>query len=170
MSPGRGIERIISAFEEIDSAKHLVLMGYGVMEQAVRDAAERHPNIHFQPAVPPEAVQAYTSSADAGICLIENTCLSYYYSLPNKLFEYLMCGLPVLINDMPEQRRIVQQYDCGWVVPESPGQTRALIESLDRDALEARKAGASRAGQSFDWVKESKQLLDMYVALAGAKD
>lgn len=170
LSPGRGIERIIEAFEAVDAGKHLVLMGYGVLEERVRDAADREPNIHFQPAVPPEMVQRFTGSADVGICLIENTCLSYYYSLPNKLFEYLMCGLPVIINDMPEQRRIVTQYECGWIAPESMQQMRTLLESIDRDALESKKAGALRAGQGLSWDDESERLIEMYAELVGKKD
>jgi glycosyltransferase involved in cell wall biosynthesis len=170
LSPGRGIGQIIETFRELGPGKHLVLMGYGVLEKQAREAAEQHGNIHFQPAVPPEAVQTYTSSADVGICLIENTCLSYYYSLPNKLFEYLMCGLPVLVNDLPEQRRIIEEYDCGWIAPESSAQTRELISSIGRDAVETMAAGALRAGRSFSWTAESKRLLEMYTELAGNRD
>ena len=166
LCPGRGIEVLLEIFAELDERRHLVLMGYGILEEQVRYAVSRSPNIHFQPAVPPSKVLYYTASADIGLCLIENTCLSYYYSLPNKLFEYLLSGLPVLVNDMPEQRSIVEHYECGWVVPESRGQQAELIESIDMTAFELRKAGALRAAKSFDWDTEAAKLREVYTSIA----
>jgi len=145
---------------------HLVVMGYGALEDEVKEAAAKASNIHFQPAVPPDEVLYYTSSADIGLCLIENTCLSYYYSLPNKLFEYLLSGLPVLVNDMPEQRRIVEEFKCGWVVPESQSEQEKLLLSIDSDQFEARRVGAIRAGESFNWEDEAAKLRELYAALA----
>jgi glycosyltransferase involved in cell wall biosynthesis len=115
-------------------------------------------------------VLRYTSSADIGLCLIENTCLSYYYSLPNKLFEYLLTGLPVMVNDMPEQRQIVERFNCGWVVPSSLTEQVALIESIDAGELERYRAGAARAADAFDWEKEATALRQIYSELAGTRE
>lgn len=166
LSPGRGIDALIEVFAGLDSNRHLVLMGYGLFEDRVRQAAARYSNIHFQPAVPPNLVLYHTASADIGLCLIENTCLSYYYSLPNKLFEYLLSGLPVLVNDMPEQRSIVERFDCGWIVPPSPTGQKALIESIGKEELEAKKTGARQAARDFDWRQEAMLLRDLYVGVA----
>ena len=166
LAPGRGIEMLLDTFASLADDKHLVLMGYGVLEDQVVAAADASPNIHFQPAVPPGDVLYYTTSADVGLCLIENTCLSYYYSLPNKLFEYLLSGLPVLVNDMPEQRSVVERYECGWVVPPTRDEQVALIGSIDRDALTRRQAGAARAADAFDWANEATTLRTLYTELA----
>ncbi len=165
LAPGRGIGMLLTIFSKPGMRSHLVVMGYGELEAQVKEAAAEMPNIHFQPAVPPEKVLYYTSSADIGLCLIENTCLSYYYSLPNKLFEYLLSGLPVLVNDMPEQRRIVEEYNCGWIVPESQAEQEKLLVSIDSDQFEARKAGAIRAGASFKWEAEAAKLQALYATL-----
>jgi glycosyltransferase involved in cell wall biosynthesis len=167
LAPGRGIEALLDIFTGFDSHKHLVLMGYGPLEEEIRDAQSSSPNIHFQPAVPPDQVLNYTASADAGLCLIENTCLSYYYSLPNKLFEYLLSGLPVLVNDMPEQRRIVERFQCGWVVPESLDEQKILFASIGAEEIAARKEGAANAAESFDWEEEANHLRELYLAIAG---
>lgn len=167
LSPGRGVESLIDIFAGLNERRHLVLMGYGVLEGKVREAASNCPNIHFQPAVPPDQVLYYTASADIGLCLIENTCLSYYYSLPNKLFEYLLSGLPVLVNDMPEQRRIVEHFQCGWIVPTSLSEQKLLFESIEAKEIEERKVGAARAAESFDWEDEAKKLRNLYIEIAG---
>jgi glycosyltransferase involved in cell wall biosynthesis len=169
LSTGRGVEALIEVFAGLDLQRHLVFMGYGVLEDHARQAASRYPNIHFQTAVPPDRVLYYTASADIGLCLIENTCLSYYYSLPNKLFEYLLSGLPVMVNDMPEQRSIVERFGCGWIVPPSIDQLKALIESINTEELEARKAGVAQAAKTLDWEHEAVSLRELYVAVAGDK-
>ena len=167
LSPGRGVSAIIEIFANINPQRHLVFMGYGVLEDQAREAASINPNIHFQPAVPPDRVLAYTASADIGLCLFENTCLNHYYSLPNKLFEYLISGLPVLVSDMPEQRNIVTRFRCGWVVRQSLEQQMALVESIDTKELEVRKTGAVRASETLNWENEAGKLRDLYVAIAG---
>ena len=48
--------------------------------------------------------------------MIQNTCLNHYYCLPNKLFEYAMAGLPVIVSNMKEMRELVEKYDMGIVV------------------------------------------------------
>lgn len=165
LSTGRGLEELIGVFASLDTDRHLVMMGYGELEQQVQAAAASYPNIHFQPAVPPGEVLLYTAGADVGLCLIENTCLSYYYSLPNKLFEYLLSGLPVIVNDMPEQRRIVEEFSCGWIAPESPSGQQALIESINSQMIEALRTGAKRAAGSFRWENEAGKLQTIYTEI-----
>ena len=162
LSSGRGIERLLNVFAGLDSDKHLVLMGYGSLESQVREMASRSTSIHFQHAVQPDEVEFYTSSADVGLCLIEDTCLSYYFSLPNKLFEYLLSGLPTMVNDMPEQRAIVDKYRCGWIVPELENELASLIGSTDRESLQRKMRGVSLARQNFSWETEAELLKEVY--------
>jgi len=166
LAPGRGVETLLDIFADMDAHRHLVLMGYGVLEDLVVDAARKSSNIHFQPAVPPGEVLYYTNSADIGLCLIENTCLSYYYSLPNKLFEYLLSGLPVLVNDMPEQRNIVEHFHCGWVVPPTRAEQADLIVSIDTSKLAQCRAGALAAAETFSWDAEAATIQAVYTELA----
>lgn len=169
LAPGRGVEDMLTVFSTERQGRHLVLMGYGSLETQVRTAAEQSPGIHFQTAVPPSEVLHYTASADIGLCLIENTCLSYYYSLPNKLFEYLLTGLPVMVNDMPEQRRIIERFNCGWVVPPSLAEQTALIESIDASELEKYRNGAAEAAAAFDWEHEAATLRQIYSTLVARR-
>jgi len=165
LSPGRGIERLLELFDDRLSGKHLVLMGYGILESAIRDRASQSGNVHFSPAVSPDMLLQYTASADVGVCLIEPVCLSNYYSLPNKLFEYLKSGLPTIVNDLPEQRAIIEKYDCGWVVSDLEDSPSELLNLLDRDSIEAKSAGVLAASHDLSWGAESEVLKGAYAAI-----
>jgi len=165
---GRRIEQFVRVFEKAKAGRHLVFMGYGKLEGVVREAAARNPNIHFLPAVPPGEVLRHTAGADVGLVGVENACLSYYYSLPNKLFEYVMAGLPVVMPDFPEMRKVAERAGCGWVVGEADADWLGVVNRLDWSAVTEGKVRARRAAGSFSWQEEEKTLLEVYRRLFGS--
>ncbi len=165
LAPGRGVGLLIDAFAKLPTNRHLVFMGYGELEGHIREAAARHSNIHFMPAVPPEQVKDYTVDADVGISLIENVCLSYYLCLPNKLFEYTACGVPAVVSAFPEMGRFVDEYDCGWKVAPDAQALHDLVAGLTATELAAKRANTRDSGRLYCWQEEEKKLLAMYVAL-----
>jgi glycosyltransferase involved in cell wall biosynthesis len=115
---GRGIEMAMDAFESrADDRAVLVLMGSGELEEEIRSRAARCARIRFHPAVSSDELSQWTSSADCGLCLTEDNCLNHKWCLPNKLFQYLMAGLPVIAFGTLEVRRLVEQYRIGIVAP-----------------------------------------------------
>jgi len=48
-----------------------------------------------------------TASVDIGVSLIENLSTSYYYALPNKLFEYIMADVPVVVSNLPQMKKLL---------------------------------------------------------------
>ena len=80
----------------------LVFMGYGKLQGSIAEAAASSENVHFQPAVPYQEMLQYTKDADVGLVSVRPICLSYLYCLPNKLFECIQAGVPVLVNDLPD--------------------------------------------------------------------
>lgn len=165
LAPGRGVDLLIEAFSALSPDKHLVFMGYGELESRIREAAAQHANIHFMPAVPPGQVKDYTVDADVGISLIENVCLSYYLCLPNKLFEYVACGVPAVVSDFPEMGRFVDEYDCGWKTEPDAQALRRLVQGLTAGELAAKRANTRDSGRLYCWQEEEKPLLAMYQAL-----
>lgn len=166
---GRRIEQFIRVFSRLPGHLHVVFMGYGELEPIVREAAARWPNVHFHPAVPPEELLLHTASADIGLHGGENISLSYFLSLPNKFFEYLAAGLPVLVPGWPEMERIVSEHGCGWIVAgEDDADWMAAITSLDANSIAA-AAGRSRvAARQFSWAAEEPALLRVYETLLNA--
>lgn len=168
LAPGRGVGLLINVFSKLPNL-HLVLMGYGEMESQVLAASVEYKNIHYMPAVPPEQVKNYTVDADVGIALIEKVCLSYYLSLPNKLFEYATCGVPVVVSNFPEMSHFVDEYDCGWKVDPDEQALLNLIQNLTPINLSSKRANTHASVQTYCWQEEERELLAMYRSLDFAK-
>lgn len=158
---GRGINLILDTFKaRIDDKVVVVFMGYGGLEQDIKSAANTYHNIFFFPAVPPHIVLEYTSSADLGISLIEKTCLSYYFCMPNKLFEYAMAGLPVLVSNMKDMSELVVRNNMGAVVSDfsASGISQAVDNFLDQDLTNMKKNAYQVACDNAWEVQEQKML------------
>lgn len=117
---GRGLEPIMKALCQKDNYV-LVVLGEGEHKQKYINLAFElgvNKKVFFHGSIPQNELQKYTMGGDVGISLIENISVSYYYALPNKLFEYIMAGLPVLVSDLPQMKKIVYDFNVGKVVPE----------------------------------------------------
>lgn len=161
LAPGRGIQMLIDAFQNVRADRHLVFLGFGPLEERIRQLATSRANVHFHPAVPPAELREFTASADVGLVQTEDTCLSYHLSLPNKLFEYIEAGIPVMSSDLPCTRAVVEEFKCGWVASGSDA-IREWANRLDRSSLAAMRRGAVEARGHFDWRNEAKTMFTMY--------
>jgi len=165
LAPGRQIEEFLDVFTRIPQSHHLIFMGKGEREELIRRAAETHCNIHLASPVPPSEVLGYTTQADVGLVGMEDTCLNHRLSLPNKLFEYIVAGVPVIIPDFPEMRRLVTRYQSGWSWSGGASGFENLVRSLSSEAIRERKMHSLTAGQELSWENEEKDLLDLYQRL-----
>jgi glycosyltransferase involved in cell wall biosynthesis len=163
---GRGIEVLLETFAGLDAKFVIVFMGYGQLEGLIKEGALVHNNIYFYPAVAPSILLDYTSSADFGISTIENMCLSYYYCLPNKMFEYLMAGLPVIVSNLHEMKRVVEQNRVGVVaeVNSAEGLRQAIrrAELLDKATL---RENINKIRPIYSWEVQERTLLTVYSEL-----
>ena len=167
LSAGRSVEAMLQTFSAM-KAQSLVFMGSGGtsnegkrLERLVRE--ESTSSIYYLKPVPQGEVVNWASSADVGLCLIEDRCLSYRYCLPNKLFEYAMAGLPMLVSDLPEMRKLVEKYNCG-VICESitpKGIAKGIKKLLDQD-LEKLGKNARKMAEDHSWEMQEKKLLRLY--------
>lgn len=158
----RGVAQLMQAFQRVSPRKHVVFMGFGSAEPAIREAALVHSNVHLHPPVPPGDVMRYTSGADIGIALLAADCENHRCALPNKLFHYLHAGLPVIVSDLPEMGRLVSGYSCGWRVDNSPEAIARCVEALNSDAIAEARDGALRAAGELHWGKEADILEAIY--------
>lgn len=158
---GRRIEQLLRVFAQAKPNRHIVFMGYGEMRMEVENAAIQFPNIHYLPAVKPDEVLRHTAGADVGLVGVENICLSYYYSLPNKLFEFLLAGLPSLMPNFPEMVRLTAGSGCGWVVTEDDAAWLEAVNALTPEQIAAGKAAARKAGAELSWQREAARFNDV---------
>lgn len=164
LTEGRGIEQLLAAFTQRDDGRHvLVCMGYGALEGLVVERAESHPNIFYLPAVPPDVVLSYTGSADIGVSYIANPSLNDKYCLPNKLFEYIMAGLPVIVNDAPEMRRLVNRMEIGVVLEELTSESLfPVLEEIEgRDPVVLAR-NLQRTAKEYCWESQAAVMLAAY--------
>ncbi|MCU4387261.1 glycosyltransferase [Acinetobacter haemolyticus] len=168
---GRGIHLILEAFKvRADNKVVAVFMGYGELEKDIKLAAQEHDNIFFFSAVPPQVVLEYTSSADLGISLIENTCLSYYYCMPNKLFEYSMAGLPVLVSNMKDMSELVVNNSMGGVIADfSIDGINSAVDAFLKEDLTLMKENAYRVACENSWEIQEEKMLEAYKILFRTK-
>jgi glycosyltransferase involved in cell wall biosynthesis len=121
--------------------------------------------VRFVPNVSWENLIRYTKSADIGMCLEKDTNLNYRYSLPNKLFDYISAGIPVICSNLPETRKIIDEYDCGIVIDNvTPEYISIAIKELATNPakLTELKRNAIHASSILNWENESKKVIDLY--------
>lgn len=163
---GRGIEKF-SIIAKNCKDFEFVFMGKKV-EKIVKNI-ENIPNIHFISPVPPEDVIFWASSADAGISLIEKINKSYYYSLPNKIGEYIMAGLPIVVSDFPEMRKLVTEENIGFVF--NPNNTIDIINIIKKlfksDIYKQTKQNVLNVRNKYCWENEERKLLKIYKEIKG---
>lgn len=171
LSKGRGVDLLLESFKQRDDDKVvIVFMGYGQLEEEIKIASKENNNIFFHPAVAPEIVLDYTSSADIGISFIENTCLSYYYCLPNKLFEYAMAGLPVIVSNMKEMRELVEKYEMGIVVEDDKIKSmNSAIDKILESDIKQMKQNARRCAEENSWEQQEIKMIDEYKRVLDGK-
>ncbi|MBK9422403.1 MAG: glycosyltransferase [Flavobacteriales bacterium] len=129
----RGAEEAALAMRDLPHCLLLVIGGgdaWPVLERLVVEHRLEE-RVLLLGKMPYEHMMAYTRNADLGLTLDKDTNLNYRYSLPNKLFDYLHAGIPVLATDLPEVAGIVRAHDCGVVLEQAgPGEIVAAVEDL----------------------------------------
>lgn len=172
-SPDRGIEQLIEAIAGIPGAT-LVLMGYGVLEERLREAeAQSGGRVRVLPAVAPAELLAWVSSADVVAMPIQPTTLNHRLTTPNKLFEAMAAGVPVVASDLPGMAPYVRETGCGVVCdPVSPQSVAGAIQSI-LDAPPAERAAfgeraLAAAHQRYNWESQAQELLAEYGRLTGS--
>lgn len=155
LSNGRGINNILDAFSKTDDKNHIVFLGEGELEEKIKTYCNLNKNIHHHAPVQYDSVINIASSADVGICLIDNTCLSYYFALPNKLFEYIFSGIKVIGSDFPEIKKIITKCNAGVTCENND---ISLLEAINKIDLKEETINL----ESLNWKSQEKKLLSLY--------
>lgn len=167
LKEGRGIEFLLDVFSGFKSDDIvLVFMGYGSLEEWIFKCSQDNDKIFLHEAVSHDELLKYTSSADFGISFIEDTCLSYRYCLPNKMFEYIMAGLPVLTSNLFEMKRFVDEEKVGVVAEENTeaGFFKALKELLFLDDKQLTK-NIVEVRKRYNWEEQEKIIGEIYESI-----
>jgi glycosyltransferase involved in cell wall biosynthesis len=172
LSAGRNLEVLVDAMRYVkDPSVVLVVLGGGLLLRSLQKMAQQEGlagRVYFHAGVPQNELLSLTAAADAGVIPYQATCLNNHYCTPNKLFEFIAAGLPILATDLPEIRRLVEGQQIGQVGDtSSPQKLAALIDDFfsNEQRFATWKARVSVVRQLICWEQEEKKLVEIYEAL-----
>lgn len=164
-----GFEQVLEAFVKMDRDCHLVVVGtfapveYGEQITALRAALGLEGRVHFRGPVPYQKMIEYCGGADIGLIVRDPSIPNNYISLPNRVFDYLACGLPIVAPMMPDIDKILRIYDCGLSIDDITAEAWAdgVVRALERQ--DEMRAGTVEASARMTWENlERDRLLDVF--------
>lgn len=167
----RGAEEAVLAMKELPGHLLLVIGGGDAWPVLQRLVAEHglQERVRLLGRMPYDRMMAHTRHALVGLTLDKDTNLNYRFSLPNKLFDYLHAGVPVVATDLPEVAAIVREHACGLVIPApDPAIIAVAVQRLTADPArhEPLRQRAIFAARSLDGERE-KEVLKAFLASLG---
>jgi glycosyltransferase involved in cell wall biosynthesis len=162
---GRGLRKIFEAINRLNNCV-LVIIGDGEYREFYQNLANEKGLINrvfFLGKVEQSKLLGYTAGADIGLTIIENLSLSYYYALPNKMFEYIQAGIPVLASNFPQMKEIIDRYKVGLYI--NPENIDDMVDSLNillnnNELRNNFKRNCIIAAKELNWNKEINKLFD----------
>jgi len=162
LNTGRGLEMVLDAMPFVLDAM-LVIIGDGdIFQQLVKrtKTLKIEDKVHFVGKVSGDKLYEYTPAASIGLCLLENKGLNYYYSLPNRIFDYLQAGVPVLATRFPEISNIVETYKTGILIDHyEPTYLAEVINDMLANPLET--SHFKHVAKELCWENEEKVLIEV---------
>ncbi len=163
----RGMEEAFEALKLLPENIHLVLVGKGDVIPFLKLKAREEgliERVHFVNPLPYQEMIQYTLQANVGLSLDKDTNINYRFSLPNKLFDYIKCGIPVLSSQVKEVDKIVRGEGIGISVAVEPKAIAEAVLSIQAEP-EKYKQALEIAAQKHNWEHESKRLAAFIAAI-----
>ena len=163
----RGAEEAVEAMNYIEDAV-LMIVGDGDVVSQLKEYVHEHPlnnKVLFFDRKPYQEMMNYTFHADIGLTLDKPTNLNYRYSLPNKVFDYIHAGTPIIATNLVEISDIIQRYDVGRIITDFTPQNLAKMISLlltDSPLLDQLKVNCLKTKEIENWEKETELLKEIY--------
>lgn len=159
MDKDRGVIEAVQAMKHLPNV-HLLLVGAGEEWEAahvLRERLELQGQITILPKQPFEKLRQLTASADAGLTLDKAVHFNYLFSLPNKLFDYIHAGIPVVASPLPEVQKVVQEQGIGVVIADwQPEHIAHAIRAVLDQPKAKYDAALSQAAILFQWAHEAE--------------
>ena len=165
----RGAEELVQAMSLLDNC-FLMIIGGGDVLPILKQMVEElkiNDRVRFFPRMPYAQMMSYTQLAELGFCLDKDTNLNYRFSLPNKLFDFIQAGVPIVASHLTEIEKIIRKYDLGLFIENHEPKTIAatIREALSDEARRERwKQNLSVAALDLCWENEEQKLLAFYQA------
>ncbi len=164
----RGVEELIDAMVYLRGDVLLMIIGNGDVLSLVKEKVKRlslQDEVMFIDKLPYSQLKAYTRLAHLGLTLDKDTNINYRYSLPNKLFDYIHAGVPVLSSRLIELEKVIDQYQVGaYIDSHDPVHIAERIRTILDDDQEMKlwKANTLRASEELCWEREGQTVIRLF--------
>jgi glycosyltransferase involved in cell wall biosynthesis len=175
LSRVRGVERLLMAIGRIEpqhKSIYLHIVGEGSEARPLRaltESLELTNCVGFHGWVPREELPSLFLGCDVGVIPHLLTDLTHT-TIPNKLFDYMACGLPVWTTSMKPCQEIIDTVDCGWVSDDTVDGMVAALYTLLGSSCDDRRAKGERGRQavvsSYNWRADSQRMLEALASFA----
>jgi len=167
----RGAEEAVEAMQYLDNVLLLIVGGGDVLPLLKQKVNELNlqEKVKFVSRQTPENLAGYTRNADLGLTIDKDTNINYRFSLPNKLFDYIHAGVPVLATPLVELKNIIQQYNIGaFIENHDPVHIASTIKNLleNEKRLAEYKMNTAKAAADLNWETEKKVLFEIFSSYA----
>ena len=169
---GRYLEELIKMMRFLDDRFHLYFMllsrkndnYFKKLQSLSQKIGEEH--ITFLPPVSPGALTQEINKFDIGIPLLKTRQLSYYFSLPNKFFDYILAGLGVVVPPLPAMAEIIREHGIGRVAQsQSPKDMADMLNTLTVDEINQFKRNSLALAKVYNAEREMAKLSAIYAEL-----
>jgi len=164
----RGAEEAVVAMQFLDENHLLLVIGNGdvipVLKEMV-DALNLNSKVTFIGRLPYDEMMKYTLSADLGISLDKPQSINYLNSLPNKIFDYIQAGCPILCSDLPEPRKIIEEYRVGEIAQSlEPKKLADQFQTIlnNKEKLFQYQSNALKSSEILCREEEEKKLISLF--------
>jgi len=158
---GRGLELMIDTMPHLKNCI-LVIIGDGYLLQKLKSrttALALQEKVLFLGKVLPKDLHDFTKNADLGISLEEDLGLNYRYALPNKLFDYIQAGIPVIASDLPLFNKMLTRFKVGEILKKRDSKSlSSLVEYILANREQYIKP-LKKASSFYNWKNEKKVLI-----------
>lgn len=170
----RGLEVLVAAAAHLPAGWTLVMMGWGTLEEELRDHARwteaqrrgdrRSPAVCFVPGVPQAELPYWTAGGTVGVIPYEHVGLNHWFCTPNKLWEYPNAGVPLLVSPFPEMQKVVEAYGIGWMLPDPfvPTAITGVLAGLSDEELERARRACKQFIAEDNWQVYADRLRALY--------
>ena len=168
INEGRGGLQLLEAMKILPDKYLLLFIGSGTQWNMIKQKRiewKLENRVDMIEKLPPSELQKFTGLAHIGFSLDSFEDLNCLYNLPNKIFDYMHAGVPIIATSIPEVKLILDKYQCGIFIQSNDANTIAMaINTMmdNEESYQVFKVNCEKAAKELCWENESKKLEMIY--------
>lgn len=167
INPDRGGEEAIQMMQYLEDTILYIIGGGDIFDELKKliVSLKLDEKVIIKDKIPYNELMEYTKIADLGLSLDKGTNLNYEYSLPNKVFDYIQAGTPLLVSNRKEVASLVSENTIGWIVDEvEPEKLAEKVKQIFANSEEYAicKQNLVKAAEEYCWENEAESLKEIF--------